>query len=75
MNEYERIKNYIYNEPRMKPFLEQAEKECSESNCQSWLAILILAIEKLLDSYEDKCDDLNIVDEQICSYLKRACNL
>lgn len=71
MNEYERIKNYIFNEPRLKPFLEQAEKECFESNCRSWVVILTLTIEKLLDAYEGKCDDLKIVEEQIRNYLKK----
>ena len=75
MNEYIRIKEYMCNEPRLKPFLEQAEKECLESNCQSWVVILTLTIEKLLDAYKDKCDDLKIVDEQIRNYLKRSCNL
>lgn len=75
MGEYERIKNYICTESRIKPFLEQAEKECGDNNCQSWVVILTLTIEKLLDAYENKCDDLKIVDEQICRYLKRSLNL
>ena len=58
MNEFERIKKYLYNEPRMKPFLDEAQKECTKINCQSYTAILELAIEKLLDAYEDKCEEL-----------------
>lgn len=72
MYKYERIKEYICNEPRMKPFLIQAENECMESNCQSWVVILELSIEKLLDAYDDKCDDLKIADEQIRKHLKRS---
>ena len=42
----------------MKPFLEKAKDECMESNCQSWVVILEITIEKLLDAYEDKCDEV-----------------
>lgn len=63
MFEYERIKNYICNEERMKPFIEQAEDECMRINCQSWTTILELAIEKLLDAYEDKCEELNSLEK------------
>lgn len=62
MNEYESIKKYICNEPRMKPFLKQAKDECIKSNCQSWASILNLAIENLLDAYEDKCDDIKYLE-------------
>ena len=58
MYEYERLKEYICKEPRMKPFLEQSKDECMQSNCQSWVVILEIAIEKLLDAYEDKCDEV-----------------
>lgn len=47
MSEYERIKEYICNEPRMKPFLDKAMEECNRDNCQSWIAILELSIDNL----------------------------
>lgn len=56
MYEWERIKEYIEKEPRMKPFLEKAKDECTRSNCQSKVVIIQLAIENLLDAYEDLID-------------------
>lgn len=64
MNEYNRIKEYLYNEPRMKPFLNEAKEECCRNNCQSYVVIIQIAIEKLLDSYEDKCDELIFLESR-----------
>ena len=66
MDKYEKIKKYICNEPRMEPFLTQAKDECVKNNCQSWIVILELAIEKLLDAYENKCDDLDKMNCDVC---------
>lgn len=64
MNDYERIKHFICSEPRMKPFLDEAKEECYRSNCQSWVAILNLTIENLLDAYESKCNDIEFLEQE-----------
>ena len=54
---YERIKDFLYTNPRMDRFLRRAQHFCFEINCQSEVEIIKTAIECLLDDLKNKMEE------------------
>lgn len=50
---YEKIKKFLYTEPRMDRFLKRSQYICQEMNCQSEVEIIKTAVEYLLNELEE----------------------